>query len=54
MASPVVEQAPANGATSSYTAGVGGAGPGSPIIEDPSLELERELAGTHIASGVHA
>ncbi|KAG8907256.1 Mitogen-activated protein kinase [Tulasnella sp. 403] len=51
ISSPVVENAPANGATSSFTAP--GAGPNSPIVEDPSEQLERELAGTHIdRSGV--
>ena len=47
--SPVTDQAPANGATSHYTGAPGEARPGSPIMDDPSAELERELASTHIA-----
>ena len=47
--SPVADQAPANGATSHYTGAAGEARPGSPILDDPSAELERELASTHIA-----
>ncbi|KAG8965685.1 Mitogen-activated protein kinase [Tulasnella sp. 425] len=53
ISSPLAEQAPANGATSAFGAPPRDAGPGSPIMEDPSEQLERELAGTHIASGVH-
>ncbi|RDX45500.1 CMGC/MAPK/ERK protein kinase [Lentinus brumalis] len=49
LSSPVTDQAPANGATSHYTGGTGEARPGSPIMDDPSAELERELASTHIA-----
>ncbi|KAG8949365.1 Mitogen-activated protein kinase [Tulasnella sp. 424] len=49
---PLAEQAPANGATTSFGA-PGGARPGSPIMEDPSEQLEMELAGTHVASGAH-
>ena len=45
--SPVVEYAPPNGATSNYTR-VDGMRPGSPVMEDPSVELEKELAGTHL------
>lgn len=47
--SPVADQAPTNGATSHYTGAAGEARPGSPIMDDPSAELERELASTHIA-----
>jgi len=47
ISSPIVEQAPANGSTSSFAAPAG-ATPGSPIMEDPSDQLEKELAGTHI------
>lgn len=54
-ASPIHEDAPADGITSSYYSGQtpqGGGGarrrPASPIMDDPSAELERELAGTHI------
>jgi len=45
--SPVAEYAPANGATSNYTR-ADGMRPGSPVMEDPSVELEKELAGTHL------
>jgi len=45
--SPVVGYAPANGATSSYTR-PNEMRPGSPVMEDPSVELEKELAGTHL------
>jgi mitogen-activated protein kinase 7 len=58
VASPIRDGAPLDGATSSYYsgqtpqqagAGVGaGRRPASPVIDDPSAELERELAGTHI------
>lgn len=51
ISSPIVENAPANGATSSFTAPAG-QGPNSPILEDPSDQLEKELAGTHINKGV--
>ncbi|EJD46885.1 kinase-like protein [Auricularia subglabra TFB-10046 SS5] len=45
MASPVAEHAPANGFTSAYTAKPGAHGlHDSPILEDPSQDLERELA----------
>jgi len=47
ISSPLVENAPTNGATSSFTAAPG-VGPQSPILEDPSDQLEKELAGTHI------
>ena len=45
--SPVTEYAPANGATSNYTRSHE-MRPGSPVMEDPSVELEKELAGTHL------
>jgi hypothetical protein len=57
VASPIRDDAPPDGITSSYYSGqtpqqnVGaGAGrrPPSPVIDDPSADLERELAGTHI------
>lgn len=52
IASPLVEGAPVNGATSSFTAPEGNATTHSPIMEDPSDALEKELAGTHIDRGV--
>jgi hypothetical protein len=51
LSSPVGEHAPANGATSGYTAPPGQYRPPSPMMDDPSAELERELAGTHIGGG---
>lgn len=56
VASPIRDGAPIDGATSGYYSGhtpqQGGAGaghrPASPVIDDPSADLERELAGTHI------
>jgi len=56
VASPIRDGAPADGTTSSYYGGhtpqQGGAGtgrrPASPVIDDPSADLERELAGTHL------
>lgn len=56
VASPIREDAPANGATSGYYSGQtpqgggggGGRRPASPIMDDPSADLERELAGTHL------
>ncbi len=42
--SPATDQAPTNGATSHYTGAKSEARPGSPILDDPSAELERELA----------
>lgn len=54
MSSPVKEHGPMPGATSSFTIpqvmGIGGGAgagvrPPSPVIDDPSAELERELAG---------
>ncbi|KAG8883984.1 Mitogen-activated protein kinase [Tulasnella sp. 331] len=50
ISSPLVERAPSNGATSSFTAQPG-VQPNSPIMEDPSDQLEKELAGTHIGRG---
>ena len=52
-ASPIHEDAPADGTTSGYYSGQtpqqsGARRPPSPVIDDPSAELERELAGTHI------
>ena len=41
------------GATSSYTAG-GMDRPSSPVTEDPSAELEKELASTHLVNRYHA
>lgn len=46
MNSPVQDYVPANGATSGYTAAPGQ--PPSPVMDDPSEALERELAETHI------
>lgn len=46
LASPVLEDAPPNGATSGFTAPAQRAT--SPVMDDPSAELERELAGTHL------
>lgn len=48
ISSPVTEHAPSDGATSSYTSATTNARPSSPVLDDPSEELERELAGTHI------
>jgi hypothetical protein len=48
ISSPVTEHAPVNGSTSGFTASDKGARTSSPIIDDPSEELERELAGTHL------
>lgn len=53
VASPIREDAPPDGATSGYYSGQTPQGAGSrrapsPIMDDPSAELERELAGTHI------
>jgi hypothetical protein len=45
--SPVQEHGPVHGATSGYTAPNRRAS--SPLMEDPSDQLERELAGTHLA-----
>ncbi|KAI0044802.1 CMGC/MAPK/ERK protein kinase [Auriscalpium vulgare] len=51
ISSPIQEDAPYNGATSNYYNGHTPQmqeRPPSPIMDDPSAELERELAGTHI------
>ncbi|KAI9458804.1 CMGC/MAPK/ERK protein kinase [Russula earlei] len=53
VASLIRDDAPLDGATSCYYSGhtpQQGVGhrPASPVIDDPSAELERELAGTHI------
>ncbi|GJJ08440.1 hypothetical protein Clacol_002656 [Clathrus columnatus] len=50
ISSPVTEHAPSDGATSSFTAPSSNARPTSPMLDDPSEELERELAGTHIGN----
>lgn len=52
--SPIQEHGPMHGATSSFTAPSGGMRPASPIMDDPSAELERELAGTHIGGRLRA
>lgn len=44
------ENAPANGATSGFTDA--GRRAESPVLDDPSAELERELAGTHLGKRV--
>jgi hypothetical protein len=46
--SPVQEYAPHNGATSGFTTSYANQRLPSPIMDDPSEELERELAATHI------
>lgn len=46
IASPVGDFAPANGATSAFGAPSGQARESSPVMEDPSAQLERELAGS--------
>ena len=51
LSSPVQEYGPHHGATSSFTTAQNGARPSSPIMDDPSEELERELAGTHLGTG---
>jgi hypothetical protein len=50
LSSPIQEHAPLDGATSGYTAPSHHRRPPSPIIDDPSEELERELAGTHLGA----
>lgn len=45
ISSPVQEHGPVHGATSSYTVPTGARRPPSPVMDDPSAELERELAG---------
>ncbi|CAL1711169.1 unnamed protein product [Somion occarium] len=47
LSSPVTDNAPPNGATSGYTT-IGDQRAASPVLDDPSAELERELAGTHL------
>ncbi|KAF8070426.1 kinase-like domain-containing protein [Lyophyllum atratum] len=54
LSSPVQEHGPMHGATSSFTAPPGGMRPPSPVMDDPSEELERELAGTHLGGGMRA
>jgi hypothetical protein len=49
--SPVQEYGPMHGATSGYTAPAEHRRARSPIMDDPSDELERELAGTHLGVG---
>jgi hypothetical protein len=44
----VQEYGPVHGDTSGYTAPQSGPRPSSPIMDDPSEELEQELAGTHL------
>jgi len=51
LSSPVQEYGPHHGATSGFTAAQSDARPPSPIMDDPSEELERELAGTHLGAG---
>ena len=51
LSSPVQEYGPHHGATSSFTAAQSSNRPASPIMDDPSEELERELAGTHLGAG---
>jgi hypothetical protein len=50
ISSPVQEHVPAHGATSGFTASSRQNRPPSPVMDDPSEELERELAGTHLGS----
>ena len=51
ISSPVQEYGPLHGATSGYTAPVERRMTQSPVMDDPSEELERELAGTHLGAG---
>lgn len=46
--SPVQEHAPPHGATSGFTMSSMGQRPASPVYDDPSADLERELASTHL------
>lgn len=46
MNSPLVENAPHNGATSGFTNKQ--YRQTSPVMDDPSAELEKELAGAHL------
>jgi hypothetical protein len=48
MNSPVVEYGHTSGATSGFTNKQYSQRPPSPVMDDPSAELERELAGTHL------
>ena len=48
--SPVQEYGPHHGATSGFTAVHSHVRPSSPIMDDPSEELERELASTHLGT----
>jgi mitogen-activated protein kinase 7 len=48
--SPIQEHGPFHGTTSGYTA-PNAPRPTTPTMDDPSEELERELAGTHLARG---
>ncbi|KAJ7667897.1 WD40-repeat-containing domain protein, partial [Mycena polygramma] len=48
--SPMQEHGPFHGTTSGFTA-PHAPRPASPTMDDPSEELERELAGTHLARG---
>jgi hypothetical protein len=50
LSSPIQEHGPHHGATSSFTAPQGERRPPSPVMDDPSEELERELAGTHLGA----
>lgn len=50
LSSPVQEYGPHHGATSGFTSVQSHARPPSPIMDDPSEELERELAGTHLST----
>jgi len=47
LSSPIQEYGPHNGATSGFTTNYNQRLP-SPVMDDPSEELERELAATHI------
>lgn len=46
LSSPVQEHGPMSGMTSSFTSAVSDSGRKSPVIDDPSEELDRELAQT--------
>lgn len=47
LSSPVQEYGPHHGATSGFTS-TAGMRQASPVMDDPSEELERELAKTHL------
>ncbi|KAJ6602158.1 kinase-like domain-containing protein [Mycena sp. CBHHK59/15] len=49
--SPMQEHGPFHGTTSGYTA-PNAPRPATPTMDDPSEELERELAGTHLGGGM--